>query len=154
MTASTASARGKANRRRGHEAERALARWLRGNGWPHAERAVRTGFRAADRTCSDPGDITGMPGVVVSVKDCAVEQIAKWMVELDAMAEPGGVRLLVHKRRGHADPGRWWCWLRVHHLLELADDAETSFVFPVRLEVGDVVLLLRAAGYGNAADAA
>lgn len=155
-----ASARGTANRRRGHQAERDVARWLRVHGHPHAERAVRTGFRAADRASADPGDIDGIPGVVISVKDCAAEQLAKWLDELDAMVI--GARathgLLVHKRRGHADPGRWWCWLRVDDVVRLATEYEGGARYavgghPVRMELGHVVALLAVAGWGDPAEA-
>jgi hypothetical protein len=157
MTAAqTASQRGKANRNRGHNAERAVAKYLRDNGFPHAERAVRAGFATASRTVADPGDIRGCLGVVVSVKDAATERLDQWMAELDAMDDrevPMGdapARLLVHKRRGHADPGRWWCWMRASTFAAELDNAETSFVFPVRMEFGDAVMVLRAAGYGQA----
>lgn len=157
----TPSQRGTANRRKGHVAERDVCRWLRTNGFPGAERAVRTGFRASDRASADPGDITGTPGVVWSVKDCAVESVAKWMTELDDMDDrPGNaggaepVRILLQKRRGHADPARWWCWVRAYQFVELADDAETAFVFPVRAELAEIVMLLRAAGYGDPLEAA
>ena len=158
MTSSTPSQLGAANRRRGIQAERDLARWLRGNGFPHAERAVRTGFRAADRTSADPGDIAGTPGIVWSVKDCAAEQITKWLVELDGMqgdAGTSGFALLVVKRRGSADPGRWWCWLDLVDVLLLAMPPGTSVpntpLHPIRSEVGRIVPLLHAAGYGDPA---
>ncbi|MDN5853407.1 MAG: hypothetical protein L0I24_12985 [Pseudonocardia sp.] len=157
-TATTASQRGTTNRRRGHQAERDLARWLRTHGFPHAERAVRTGFRANDRVSADPGDIDGTPGIVWSVKDCAVEQLAKWLAELAVMQ--AGARavhgLLVHKRRGHADPARWWCWLTLDDLVRLATDEPARHVSdveaaqPVRIELGALTPLLRTAGWGEA----
>jgi hypothetical protein len=163
--AKTPSQRGRSNRNRGLNAERDLCKWLRSNGFPHAERAVRTGFRTLDRTSADPGDVTGTPGVVWSVKDCAVEQRSVWMAELQGMDdrpanEPGGdppERLLVHKRRGHADPGKWWCWLTLAGLLNLTVDTHACQVIaaardntaPIRMELGDVVPLLRSAGYGS-----
>jgi hypothetical protein len=154
--AKTPSQRGRSNRNRGLNAERDLCKWLRTNGFPGAERAVRTGFRTVDRTSADPGDVMGSPGIVWSVKDCAVEQRSVWMAELEAMDDrpikAGGdepIRLLVHKRRGHADPGKWWCWMRAHQMALLLDDGDSSFVFPVRAELGDIVPLLRIAGYGD-----
>lgn len=153
----TPSQRGKSNRRKGHDAERDLARWLRTVGFGGAERAVRTGFRTADRTSADPGDITGTGPIVWSVKDCAVEQVAKWFAELDAMGDGDTeVYLLVHKRRGHASPARWWCWMRVRDLLGLVhydglDGYEgASADALVRMELGHVVPLLRGAGHGDA----
>lgn len=175
MTASkTPSQRGTSNRRRGLTAERDVARWLRGNGYPHAERAVRTGFRVADRVSADPGDITGTPFMLWSVKDCAVEQTAKWFDELDDMSDSaqtaGCLTFLIHKRRGHADPARWWCWQWQSQYLDLyrtwleaslPEDyswslplwVPTGTEYPMRMELGHVVPLLRAAGYGDPPDA-
>lgn len=174
MTAArTPSQRGTSNRRRGHTAERDVARWLRSNGYPHAERAVRTGFRAAARVSPDPGDITGTPFMLWSVKDCAVEQTAKWFDELDDMSDnassAGCLTFLIHKRRGHADPARWWCWQwqsqyldlyrtwlehvdEVRQIGELPLWVPTGTEYPMRMELGHVVPLLRAAGYGDPVD--
>jgi hypothetical protein len=158
--ARSAAQRGRANRRRGHDSERALARWLRSNGFGQAERAVRTGFRTADRAAPDPGDITGTPGIVWSVKDCAAEQTTKWLAELEVMRAGAGalVGLLVHRRRGYADPGRWWCWTPLDVPVWLltgyggaAGHAEARA--PVRMELTDVVALLRATGYGDPPEA-
>lgn len=171
MTAPTPSPRGTANRRRGHQAERDVARWLRANGYPHAERAVRAGFRTADRTTADPGDITGTPFMLWSVKDCAAEHTARWFAELDAMSDDantaGCLTFLIHKRRGHADPARWWCWQWQSQYLDLyrtwldsIDHAHPELPlwipsgteYPMRMELGHVVPLLRAAGYGDRAE--
>lgn len=155
MTAArTPSQRGAANRRKGHTAERDLCRWLRTNGFPHAERAVRTGFRVGERVSADPGDVTGTPGIVWSVKDCAVEELRKWLAELERMraADNAPVALLVHKRRGHADPARWWCWMPLDLALWLisgSSRSEDAYRVPMRMELGHVVTLLRAAGYGD-----
>jgi hypothetical protein len=154
--AKTPSQRGRSNRNKGHQAERDLCKWLRINGFPDAERAVRTGFRVGDRTSTDPGDITGTPGIIWSIKDCAVERISEWLRELDAMAasDDDAVRLLVHKRRGHAMPHRWWCWMELGPLVSLAGRGPAIVSFPVRMELGHVVPVLRAAGYGTPLEAA
>ncbi|BBG01580.1 hypothetical protein [Pseudonocardia autotrophica] len=88
----TAAQRGTANRRKGHTAERDVAKYLRAVGYPNAERAVVTGFAAATggRLKADPGDIAGVP-FIVSVKDCATEQLGKWLDELDAMQHLNGL---------------------------------------------------------------
>lgn len=150
-----------------------MCRYLRTNGFPHAERAVRTGFKAADRTSADPGDITGTPFLLWSVKDCAVERLDTWLDELDDMtdnAQTGGCRsFLVVKRRGHADAARWWCWqwqsqyldlyrMWLEHVDEVRQIPElplwvpTGTEYPMRMELGHVVPLLRAAGYGEPAE--
>ncbi|GAA3890396.1 hypothetical protein GCM10022243_64120 [Saccharothrix violaceirubra] len=150
---------GAANRRRGAEAERRLAAWLRAHGWPHAERAVRTGYRSAGRLVVDPGDIVGTPLLVWQVKDQAREFAEAWLDETEQqrLGEPGSVPadlgLLVVRRRGAADPGRWWVWLPAAQLVALVADAPAPPLSrPVRLELVDLVLLLRAAGYGEPVD--
>lgn len=147
---------GATNRRRGIVAERDLVRWLRANGWPQAERTVVTGYRTAQRERRDGGDITGTPGITWSLKDCAVERIAEWWSELEAMDGHRDVRLLVVKRRGHADPGLWWCWLTLAELVDLfpSVDPMSQHITThglIRVQLNVVAPLLHLAGYGEAA---
>ena len=155
MTAAkTRSQLGKMSRNKGAKAERAVVAYLHAAGFGGAERAVRTGYRTSTRTAADPGDITGTPGIVWSIKDSPTERLGAWLDELDAMAAlPGDVRLLVHKRAGKAEPARWWCWMRLTTLAWLAGAGQTMLVRPgsepARMELGHVIPLLRAAGYGD-----
>lgn len=149
---------GAMSRNKGATAERHVVKYLRTVGFGGAERAVRTGYRTVTRVAADPGDITGTPGIVWSVKDCVTERLDAWFAELDAMdGFSSDVRLLVHKRSGKSDPGRWWCWMRLHMLVRLASDAQIFMVRPgdepVRMELGHVIPLLHAAGYGDAVEA-
>lgn len=160
MTAATRtpSQRGSSNRRKGHTAERDVARWLRVVGYPDAERAVVTGGTITGldggivRLRADPGDVAGVP-FIVSVKDCAAEQVDKWMAELDAMRHLNGnlsaARLLVHKRRGKADPARWWCWMTLAQAAHLAGGQSVSQA-PVRMEFAAALVLLAESGVGAA----
>lgn len=163
MTASkTRSQLGRMSRNKGAQAERDLVAWLRTVGFGGAERAIRTGYRTATRTAADPGDITGAPGIVWSVKDAAVERLDVWLAELDAMAADPSiprtvddtVRLLVHKRAGKSDPARWWCWMRLQTLVPLVTlrYAVTRDATPLRMELGHVIPLLRAVGYGDSTE--
>jgi len=145
---------GASNRRRGATAERAVAAYLRTHGWPHAERAIRTGFRTAERTGADPGDLTGTPGICWQITDRDdLEQdavLTRRMADTteQATAARADLGLLVHRRRGHADPGRWWCWMDLAAASLLLDGA-TFGPQLVRMELGDVVALLRLRGYGG-----
>lgn len=153
MTARSPSQRGSYSRTKGIRAERDVVTWLRKNGFPGAERAVRTGYQTTARTSADPGDVTGLgPGVVVSVKDAKVEYVDAWLSELDAMdGADDAVRILIHKRTYKADPGRWWCWMRAGMFLDLGGAAGApGYQWPVRAELGHVVEMLRACGYGDA----
>lgn len=141
----------------GTKAETAVARYLQGNGWPHAERRALRGRL-------DAGDITGTPGVCWSVKggeaarNASDLDVHNWLADLDdqkghARADVG---VLVLQRRGYGPQraGHWWTVLtlddlsavvmqegaRIYHRLALD--------LPVRLTLGSVVTILRADGYG------
>lgn len=153
MTISAAE-RGKANRRKGHDAERAACRWLRDNGFPGAERSVRAGFTAHDRSIADLGDITGVPGIVFQVKDVARSDIPKWMEETEqqrqaAEADHG---LLVQRRRGTADVGKWWVHVtgRTFAVLLTGRQDAPEFECVARVTLAELVPLLWRAGYGTA----
>jgi hypothetical protein len=150
-TVRTRSQLGAMSRNKGARAERDLVAYLRQVGFGGAERAVRTGYRTAGRVSADPGDITGTPGIVWSVKDAAVERLEQWLDELDAMESAGGIRLLVQKRRGQAIPDKWWCWMRMDQL-SLLLDAHHYCAAPVRMELCEAVDLLHLAGYGDPAE--
>jgi hypothetical protein len=137
-----ASTRGRRNRANGAAYERRVANYVK-PWWPDAVRAVRN-------TTPDPGDVDGTnAGLWWSVKNCQTEQMSAWQAEVDAKAG-GRIGLLVVRRRGYADPGRWWCWLHLGDLAELigrgpADDLAERGAW-VRLELAAVVGLLVAAG--------
>jgi hypothetical protein len=146
-----ASARGKSNRNKGADTERKLANWML-PWFPEAERAEKNGWRTAYRSSADPGDIDKTsPGLFWSAKYVQVEAIAKWMAEMDDKGA-GRLGLLVVRRKGHASPGEWWCWFRLHQLLELCDGLGPAFETadaPVRMELQHVMPLLVRANYAR-----
>jgi hypothetical protein len=108
------------NKRMGDKAERDVAAWKRENGWPYADRALGAG-RAADR-----GDITGIPGVCEQVKDRGTIRLREWFDEMldqkaNARADTG---VLIIKRRGTSDVGRWYAVLEVEDLNRLMLEAD------------------------------
>lgn len=148
----------RARRRRpkdiGTACETAVVNYLRGAGFPGAERRALAG-------AYDLGDIVGTPGVVWEVKggkaaEAAGDgQVLAWLEETDqervnARADVG---VLVMKRRGAGveSVGRWWA---VVHFVTVAPELalldRQLFVAPVRMHLRDVVQLLRGAGYGTA----
>lgn len=156
----TASARGRANREKGAVAERQLVSWLRENGWPGAERAVRTGYRTATRVSADPGDVTGTPGLVWQMKYTtrfewpAVFAANLSETEEQRVAAGADFGLLIQRRAGTADVGRWWVWLRVADLARLLRPLPSARATDLgqpalRMELAGLVPLLRAAGYGT-----
>lgn len=107
-------------KRKGSAAELAVAKWLNRLGWTGAERS-RAGWT------DDRGDIDGMPGIVIEVKNCKTISIPAWLRELEvemanAKAWTGTV---IAKRKGSTDPADWYAimpasvWAAL--LLELDD---------------------------------
>jgi hypothetical protein len=92
-------------------------RYLQEHGFPFAERRALHG--AAVR-----GDVLGVPGVAVEVKDCAKVDLAGWVDEATVEASNAGARLgvVVRRRRGRPDPGEWFAVLRLSDLLFLLRD--------------------------------
>ena len=106
-------------RRKGTRAETDVVAWLQRNGAPAAERHALHGNR-------DIGDITGVPGLVVSVKFVGPGKpmdLSGWINELRVMVDNATVRtqrfviadsadppwgLLVVRRPGHPSPGEWY----------------------------------------------
>lgn len=142
----------------GKDTERAVAGYLRGCGMAGVERAVRTGYRAGGRQLADAGDLTGLPGVCVQVKSLrpateAERMVPLWLRETDQQRTAAGasVGLLVVRRWGTTNVGRWWCFLLLPELFGMADgfSGQLSAVpaVPVRLELQDVVTLLQCWGW-------
>ncbi len=91
---------GAASRRRGADAERAVVAWLRAHGHPDARRRLAGNGQA--------GDIDGIPGLVIEVKDVANSAWPSWCRQ--AAAEAGGTPWVVVRRtRGEPDVGQWPC---------------------------------------------
>jgi hypothetical protein len=134
----------------GKDTEQRLARWLREHGgFPHAERTVRTGYRVSSRSMADAGDIDGCPGLAFQAKslrpaDRAERAVPDWLLETEAQRQAAGadIGVLVVRRWGTTDVGRWWAFLP---LPQLAGDG--PFV-PVRLELAHAVAYLHRVGYG------
>lgn len=106
-------------RQAGARAERAVADYLAAAlDDDRIDRRVKTGAK-------DRGDIGGVrvhgQRAVVEVKDCAKQTLPAWVAE--AHTEAGNddalVGVVVAKRRGTTDPGRWWVHMTVDDLLAL-----------------------------------
>jgi hypothetical protein len=158
----------------GKDTERMVAAYLRGRGLAGVERAVRTGFRSVNRAVADAGDLTGIPGVCVQVKSLrtrdprhktvdptagAERSVRKWLAETELQRQASGasVGLLVVRRWGTTDVGRWWCFLCVRDLFGMADGFSAQLLTvpellaaPVRLELSDVVTMMQAWGWAPA----
>jgi hypothetical protein len=105
------------SKRRGTAAESAVVAYLQTHGYPLAERRA---LRGAD----DRGDIAGLPGAIVEVKDVAAVNLAGWLDEATAEAANARVPLgvVIRRRRGRPDVGQWFVVMSVDSLLVLLED--------------------------------
>lgn len=104
------------NRRKGATNELAVARWLQTHGHPHAERRGG-GFGGSD--------IVGTPGLTWEVKAQAGQSLGTWVDQADKARAAAGDRysIVIAKRRGTTDVGRWHAVLPVEQLARLLVDA-------------------------------
>jgi hypothetical protein len=88
---------------KGTSAESAVIAFLHDNGFPHAE-------RRALRGAHDRGDVAGIPGIAIEIKNCARTELAAWLDEAATERGNAGADLGVvwHKRRGRANAGAWF----------------------------------------------
>jgi hypothetical protein len=102
---------------RGTRAETAVVTYLREHGYPHAERRALNGAK-------DRGDIAGLPGIVVEVKDHGAPRLGTWIDEAKTERDNDGARLGVclHKRRGKGDVGDWFISMDVRTFLALLEE--------------------------------
>lgn len=144
---------------KGTAAETAIVRWARDHGFPGADRQPLRGSL-------DAGDLTLCPGVIVESKvrqaagtgQPGEQLLSGWLREVDvetrnARADFG---LLVVKRSGTTDVGRWWCYMRLGHFLRLTRTPVDHCLYdtltdPICMSVASMVAALRANGYGDAA---
>lgn len=81
--------------------------------------------RRVKRGIKDRGDISGVrtqnQRVVIEVKDCATTSLPAWTAEahVEAGNDDALLGLVVAKRRGTQDPGRWWVHMTLDDLLAL-----------------------------------
>lgn len=106
-----------ASKRKGTAAETAVVRWLVEHGFPHAERRAMSGTQ-------DRGDIAGIPGVALEVKNCREMRLGPWMDEATREASNARARIfaVIHKRRGKTDPGQWFVTMPLEVFAELTRD--------------------------------
>lgn len=166
---------GAAERRVGVETERLVAAYLRSRGLAGVERTVATGYRTGDRSRADQGDLLGIPGVCVQVKSLrdrragrdpnapAELAVPAWLAETELQRQAAGatIGVLVVRRWGASDVGRWWSFLYARDLFGMADGFSHQLLpaiaavpavslAPVRLELSDLVDMMQAWGWAPA----
>jgi Holliday junction resolvase len=101
-------------KRKGNAAERAVVQYLKEHGFEQARR-TQAGTR------HDIGDIDGVPGLAIEVKNHAKLALAEWVDQLEdeivAKRVPSGI--VIVKRRGHADPADWYCVTPLYRMITI-----------------------------------
>lgn len=103
---------------KGTAAETAVVNWLKAQGRPHVERRSLNGV-------NDRGDIAGIPGVVLEVKNHQRMVLSEWLEELaiEMKNDKAQTGIVIHKKKGTTDVGKWYATMPVqvwHSLLKEA----------------------------------
>ena len=98
--------------------ESAVVDYLRENGWPHAERRTLAGV-------NDRGDVAGVVGVCLEVKNAAAIKLAEWIKETlvekaNAKARVGALWI---KRRGKTSAGEGYVVMTGEQFVQLLKEA-------------------------------
>lgn len=103
--------------KKGPKFEADVVTYLQAHGFRYAERRVQGGQK-------DKGDVGGIPGVVLELKNQNRLSLAEWVDEAEQEAVNAGVTIfaVVHKRRGKGDAGEAYCTLPLHVLTYLLAD--------------------------------
>lgn len=108
------------SKQKGTLAETAVVQFLK-QFWPHIERRALQGKK-------DTGDIAGMPGSIIEVKNHKNYRIAEWMEETEQEREnagvPFGILIVKPNRVGTNKVGEWWAILQVDQIARLIIDLE------------------------------
>lgn len=135
------------NKDKGTRAETAVVRLAREMDYPYAERRALTGGK-------DRGDITGIPGVVIQVKDQVEKRVHSWQVATleQAMNDGSNTCILVVKAE-RKNVRKWDAYIPVYQFLyesrEMANAMAGTFEeLPwVRVDLEIAFRWLKLAGY-------
>lgn len=98
-------------RRKGANAERDVSNYLKTRG--HNTRRFLAGDGA------QPGDIDGVDGLCIEVKNAATLQIPAWIRQAYDEARDGDMPIVVAKPKGVTDVADWWAITRVHTFFDI-----------------------------------
>lgn len=98
--------------KKGPLAEALIVKYLRDSGFTRAERRLMGGAR-------DRGDIAGIPGLMIEVKNEQKMSLAEWIDEALREAQDGETPVVWHKRRAKTSPADWYVTMTGKHFTEL-----------------------------------
>ncbi len=99
---------------KGSKAESDVVKWLKVNGFPYADRRI-AGAQL------DKGDISGVNGVTIEVKNHARMDLSAWVKELEVEIknDSAWTGTVLHKRKGRSDVNEWYCTMPAKVWVEL-----------------------------------
>lgn len=106
------------SKQKGTAAETAVVKWLQEKGRKDVERRALSGIL-------DRGDIAGIPGVVIEVKNHAKMTLSQWLDELDVEVknDKADTGVVLHKKRGTTDVGQWYATMPADQWYNLIKEA-------------------------------
>lgn len=131
------------NKDKGTRAETAVVRLARDMGWPYAERRALTG--GVDR-----GDITGIHGVVIQVKDVVKQEIASWQKDtIQQMVNDSSVTCVLVVKKKYKNTRQWDAYIPLYQLLYEAPSHSSNFGMDAwaRMDLEHAFKWLKTAGY-------
>lgn len=92
------------SKRKGNKAESDVVKWLKENGFPYADRRI-AGAQL------DKGDISGVNGVTIEVKNQVRMDLAEWVgeLEIEMANDKAWTGTVLHKRPRRTDIDEWYC---------------------------------------------
>jgi hypothetical protein len=98
---------------KGSSAERDVVNWLK-KWFPYAERRIAGAHL-------DKGDIAGVNGVVIEVKNHRKLDLSAWVKELEVeiQNDKAWTGVVIHKRTGKGDVGEWYATMPAKLWIEL-----------------------------------
>jgi hypothetical protein len=105
---------------KGSGAERAVVAWLK-QWYPYADR------RLAGATL-DKGDVSGIPGVTIEIKNQATMKLSEWLKELAVEMKNDGAwtGVVIHKKKGTTDVNEWYATMPASVWVELLNKVPKS----------------------------
>ena len=103
---------------KGTQAETAVVKWFVSKGRKHVERRALLGG-------NDRGDISGLPGVVVEVKNVKAMELSQWVKELEVEMknDKANTGVVIHKKKGTTDVGQWYATMPADVWFKLLEEA-------------------------------
>jgi hypothetical protein len=121
-----------ASKKKGTTAETAVVQFLRAAGFTQTERRTLNGAK-------DRGDIAGIPGVVIEVKNCARQELGAWIAEaeLERDNDNASLGIVWHKRRGKGNPADWFVTMSGRQFAALLRDQQGLPALDTAVEGGE-----------------